>query len=82
MKKQEILKYLLENNEDFYYDAKKNKLYITTGLYDDINLIINNSLCIKDMVKTLQYDYAIINEKLAYKLINGVRLGYKKVEVL
>ena len=82
MKKQEILKCLLENDEDFYYDAKKNKLYITTGLYDDINLIIKTSKCIRDMVKTLQYDYAIINEKLAYKLINGVRLGYKELEVL
>lgn len=82
MKKQEILKYLLENDEDFYYDAKKNKLYITTGLYDDINLIINNSLCIRDMVKTLQYDYTIINERLAYELINGVKYNYKKLEVL
>lgn len=82
MKKQEILKYLLENDKDSYYDEKKNKLYITTRLYDDINLIINNSLCMRDMVKSLQYKYAIINEKLAYKLINGVRLGYKNLEVL
>lgn len=82
MNKQEILNYMLENEKDFYYDEKKNKLYITTGLYDDINLIINNSLCIRDMVKTLQYDYTIINERLAYELINGVKYNYKKLEVL
>lgn len=82
MNKEEIKNYMLENNLDWYYSEKKKKLYITTGLYDDINLIINNSLCIRDMVKTLQYDYAIINEKLAYKLINGVRLNYKEIEVL
>lgn len=82
MNKEEILNYMLKNNLDWYYNEKKKKLYITTGLYDDINLIINNSLCIRDMVKTLQYDYTIINERLAYELINGVKYNYKKLEVL
>lgn len=80
--KNEILNYMLENDKDFYYNEKNKKIYITTGMYDDIQNIIKNSLCIRDMVKTLQYDYAIINEKLAYKLINGVRLNYKEIEVL
>lgn len=82
MNKEEILNYMLKNNLDWYYSEKKKKLYITTGLYDDINLIINNSLCIRDMVKTLQYTYTIINERLAYELINGVKYNYKKLEVL
>lgn len=82
MNKEEIKNYMLENNIDWYYNEKKKKLYITTGLYDDINLIINNSLCIRDMVKTLQYTYTIINERLAYELINGVKYNYKKLEVL
>lgn len=82
MKKQDLLNYMLENNLDWYYNEKKNKLYITTGLYDDIQNIIKNSLCIRDMIKTLQYDYAIINERLAYELINGVKYNYKKLEVL
>lgn len=44
MNKEEIKNYMLENNLNWYYSEKKKKLYITTGLYDDINLIINNSL--------------------------------------
>lgn len=82
MKKQEILEYLLENDKEFYYDMKRNKVYITTGLYDDIIIIIKNELCIRDMVRTLCYCYNIINPRLAYKLIMGVRLGYKELEVL
>ena len=82
MNKEEIKNYMLENNLNWYYSEKKKKLYITTGLYDDINLIINNSVCIRDMVKTLQYHYTIINERLAYELINGVKYNYKKLEVL
>lgn len=73
---------LLENDEDFYYDAKNKKLYITTEFYDDIIRIINTSRCIRDMIKELQYTYAIINERLVYKIIDSVRLGYKSLIIL
>lgn len=82
MNKQTLLTYMLETEKDFYYNEKSKKLYITQGFFDDISLIISNSSCVRDMVKTLQYDYNIINEKLAYKLIDGVRLSYKCIEVL
>lgn len=65
-----------------YYDKKKRKLFITSELYEDIKHIIRNGTCTREMIKTLQYKKGIINEKLAYKLINGVRLGYKELEVL
>lgn len=58
-----------------------NEIYITTGVYDDVNLMLHTEKCFKDVEKLAMACYKL-SEHNAYRLVSAVHSNYKLLKVV